>query len=276
MGYVLMALGLTLVFGIGRVINFAHGELYTLGAFIAVVLVQASFPYLSTLLIAPLLAGIMGMLIERLIIRKMRGAGTSIWAPFLATLALLVIFQSLYLIIFGPDPHILQNSFGYTSIDLFSLTVMGQDALIAGVSIIVVAALIWFMHHTSYGAAMRAVSQDRDTALLMGVDVNAIYALTWYLGVALAALAGVLVTPEATVDPYIGRIVLLKGITIVIVGGLGSVEGAVLGGLMLGLIESLAGTYVSPSFKDGWGYALVILVLVFRPRGLLGQQLRRG
>ena len=208
--------------------------------------------------------------------RRVKKPGLSIWAPFLATLALLVIFQSLFLIIFGPDPKIVENPFTYTSINLGALTLTGQDVLLFIVFLIVVFALTWFIRKTKYGMAMRAVSQDRETSLLMGIDINTIYRLTWFLGVFLAALAGVLVTPKATVDPYIGRMALLKGLSIVIVGGLGSVEGAVLSGVLLGLIESLASTYISPSFKDGWGYLLVILVLLFRPRGLLGRTLRRG
>ena len=275
-GYVLMAVGLTLVFGIGRVINFAHGELYTLGAFIAVALIQTKLPYLSTIVLAPFLVGLLGIIVERFIIRRVKKPGLSIWAPFLATLALLVIFQSLFLIIFGPDPKIVENPFTYTSINLGALTLTGQDVLLFIVFLIVVFALTWFIRKTKYGMAMRAVSQDRETSLLMGIDINTIYRLTWFLGVFLAALAGVLVTPKATVDPYIGRMALLKGLSIVIVGGLGSVEGAVLSGVLLGLIESLASTYISPSFKDGWGYLLVILVLLFRPRGLLGRTLRRG
>jgi branched-chain amino acid transport system permease protein len=275
-GYVLMALGLTLVFGIGRVINFAHGELYVLGAFIAVLFISHSFPYFSTIFLAPILVGLFGVLIERFIIRRVKRPGLSIWAPFLATLALLVILQSLYLIIFGPDPQIVENSYAYKSLNIGFLTLTGQDVFIITGFLLVVFSLVWFIRKTKYGMAMRAVSQDHDTSLLMGVDIIRIYRLTWFLGVFLAAMAGVLITPVATVDPYIGRMPLLKGLSIVIVGGLGSVEGAVLSGIFLGLIESLASTYISPSFKDGWGYLLVILVLLLRPRGLLGRTLRRG
>ena len=275
-GYVLMAVGLTLVFGIGRVINFAHGELYTLGAFLAVLFIGRQFPYFSTVFIAPILVGLLGIVIERFIIRRVKKPGLSIWAPFLATLALLVILQSLYLIIFGPDPQIVENPYAYDSINMGFLTITGQDLIVSILFFVVVFCLTWFIRKTRYGMAMRAVSQDRDTSLLMGIDIDTIYTLTWFLGVFLAALAGVLVTPKSTVDPYIGRMPLLKGLSIVIVGGLGSVEGAVVTGICLGLIESLASIYISPSFKDGWGYLLVILVLLFRPRGLLGRKVRRG
>jgi branched-chain amino acid transport system permease protein len=275
-GYVLMALGLTLVFGIGRVINFAHGELYTLGAFLAILLIARHFPYFSTVFLAPMLVGLFGILIERFIIRRVKRPGSSIWAPFLATLALLVILQSLYLIIFGPDPRIVENPYAYSSINIGFITVTGQGLIVSFLSLVVVFCLTRYIRKSRYGMAMRAVSQDRDTSLLMGIDIDTIYRMTWFMGVFLAALAGVLVTPTSTVDPYIGRMPLLKGLSIVIVGGLGSVEGAVVSGICLGLIESLAGVYISPSFKDGWGYLLVILVLLLRPRGLLGRTVRRG
>lgn len=194
-GYVLMAIGLTLVFGIGRVINFAHGEFYTLGGFLAVLFVQYQFPYLSTIFVAPVLVGLLGLLVERFIVRRLRKPGLSIWAPFLATLALLIILQSLYLIIFGPDPQVLANPFAYKSIDLSFITVTGQDLLVSVAFLAVVALLAWFIRRTRYGMAMRAVSQDRDTSLLMGIDINTVYAWTWFLGVFLTALAGVLVTP---------------------------------------------------------------------------------
>ena len=163
------------MFGIGRVINFAHGELYTLGAFLAVLFIGHQFPYFSTVFIAPILVGLLGIVIERFIIRRVKKPGLSIWAPFLATLALLVILQSLYLIIFGPDPQIVENPYAYDSINMGFLTITGQDLIVSILFFVVVFCLTWFIRKTRYGMAMRAVSQDRDTSLLMGIDIDTIY-----------------------------------------------------------------------------------------------------
>ena len=275
LAYSLMAAGLTMVFGVGKVINFAHGELYTLGAYLAIVFVQTRLPYPLALVVSIVLVGAVGILLETGIMRRLV-ASKGIWAPFLGTFALSSILQSVYLIIFGPDPYILNNPFAYTTINISSITIMGQDVIIAIVSVISIALLSWFLRGTKYGIAIRAVSQDKDAALLMGIDTNRINQLTWFLGALLAALAGALITPESTVDPYIGLTPLLIGLCIVIVGGLGSVEGAVLAGIILGLVESMAATYLSPDFKDAFGYLLLIFILLIRPSGLLGKSLRRG
>jgi len=276
LAYSLMASGLTLVFGIGRVINFAHGELYALGAFLAIIFVQNHLSYLEALLPSILLVGVVGIVIETTIISKLRKSGTSIWSPFLATLALLNILQSSYLLIFGPNPYILNNPLAYIPINIFSITMMGQDLFVIFAFITSIILLSWFLKRTKYGIAMRAVSQDKEAALLMGIEIDKIYKLTWFLGAMLAALAGVLLTPKSTIDPYIGRAALLRGLCVVIIGGLGNVEGAVLGGIFLGVVESLASVYLSPTLKDIFGYLFVILTLLFRPRGLLGKSLRRG
>jgi branched-chain amino acid transport system permease protein len=276
LAYSLMSSGLTLVFGIGRVINFAHGELFTLGAYIAIILVQNHFSYLFGSLISIILVGFVGVIIETLVIRRLRRLGASIWSPFLATLALLNILQSLYLIIFSPNPYILNNPFAYVPINIFSITISGQDLIILIVFLLSICLLNWFLKKTKYGIAMKAISQDREASLLMGINIENIYKLTWFLGAMLSALAGILLTPKSTVDPYIGRVALLKGLCVVIIGGLGSIEGAILGGIFLGLTESLASVYLLPTFKDVFGYLFVILILLLKPRGILGKSLRRG
>jgi branched-chain amino acid transport system permease protein len=156
------------------------------------------------------------------------------------------------------------------------LVVTKQDLLIAAVSLGATALLTLFIRKGRYGMAMRAVARDRQTAALMGIDIERVYMLTFALSAVLAGLSGALVAPKAMVDPFIGRMALLKGLSVVILGGLGNIGGAIAGGLLLGVSEALGAGFVSAAYKDAVGYALMILVLLFRPEGILGRKMRRA
>lgn len=277
MVYTLVALGLTLTFGIGRVINFAHGELYMLGAFGAVLLETVlGLPYLATIPVVAAVLAITGIVVERTVVRRLRRSSGSIWAPFMATLALLIVLQSLALLFFGPDPYLLSSPFAYTPVNLGPVTLTQQELIVTGVGGFATWLLTWFLKRTRWGLAMRAVARDPVAATLVAIDVDRVNLLTFALAAALAGLAGVLVAPRATVDPYIGRMALLKGLSVVIVGGLGNVPGAIAGGLIFGVGEAMGAGYVSASYKDALGYVLMIVVLLFRPQGIMGRALRRG
>ncbi|MGE5554617.1 MAG: branched-chain amino acid ABC transporter permease [Betaproteobacteria bacterium] len=274
--YALLALGLTISFGIGRVINFAHGELYMLGAFLTY-LAANQVGYLGGIALAVLAMAVAGLLLDRLVLRPLRlGNQGSLWAPFLATLAVSLIVQNAALAVFGPDPYLLSSPFAYQPLVVAGLTLTKQDILIALVAGLTTFLLTAFIKRGKYGMAMRAVARDRQTAALMGINIDRIYILTFVLSAVLAGLAGALVAPKATVDPFIGRMALLKGLSVVILGGLGNIPGAIYGGLILGITEALGAGFVSAAYKDAIGYALMILVLLFRPEGLLGRQMRRA
>lgn len=273
--YALLALGLTISFGIGRVINFAHGELYMLGAF-ATYLAASRVGYVWGVGVALPAMVAAGFLLDRLVLRPLRTRKASLWAPFLATLAVSLIVQNAALAVFGPDPYLLSSPYAYQPLVLAGLMLTKQDVLVALVAGLATLLLAVFIKRGRYGLAMRAVARDRQTAALMGINIDRIYTLTFVLSAVLAGLAGALVAPKGTVDPFIGRMALLKGLSVVILGGLGNIPGAIIGGLVLGVAEALGAGFVSAAYKDAIGYALMILVLLFRPEGLLGRQMRRA
>lgn len=267
--YVLMAIGFTLTFGIMRVVNFAHGEFYMLGAFIAFFsYVHWQIPFVGCLLIAALIIGILGVLVERTLIQPFRDDETS---GMIATLAISVIIQNAAIVAWGPAPRpmpdIVQGALvlGPFSFPWSRLLVIAAAALIF--------AVFWlFMQSTRTGRAMRAVAQDKEAALIQGIRINFIYPLAFGMSVALASLAGALMGPVFSVSPFIGLTPMLKAFVVVILGGLGSVPGAVAGGLLLGLIESFTATMFGSLVADILQLLLVIAILLVRPAGLLGQR----
>jgi len=267
--YMLMAVGFTLVFGIMRVVNFAHGEFYMLGAFTAFfAYVHWEMPFIVCLAIAALTIGILGMLIERALIQPFRSDEMS---GMIATLAISVIIQNGAVLLLGPAPRAMPDIVrGTLAIGPFSFP-WSRLLVIAAAALIFI--VFWlFMERTRLGRAMRAVAQDTETALIQGIRVNYIYPLAFGISVALAALAGALMGPIFSVSPFIGLTPMLKAFVVVILGGLGSVPGAVVGGLLLGLIESFTATIWGSLVSDILQLLLVILILLVRPSGLLGQR----
>jgi branched-chain amino acid transport system permease protein len=267
--YMLMAVGFTLVFGIMRVVNFAHGEFYMLGAFTAFfTYVYWEMPFVVCLAIAAVTVGILGMLIERTLIQPFRSDEMS---GMIATLAISVIIQNGAVLLWGPAPRAMPDIVtGTLAVGPFSFP-WSRLVVIAAAALIFVA--FWlFMQRTRLGRAMRVVAQDTETALLQGIRVNYIYPLAFGLSVALAALAGALMGPVFSVSPFVGLTPMLKAFVVVILGGLGSVPGAVVGGLMLGMIESFTATIFGSLVSDILQLLLVILILLVRPAGLLGQR----
>jgi branched-chain amino acid transport system permease protein len=267
--YMLMAVGFTLTFGIMRVVNFAHGEFYMLGAFAGFfTYVQWEMPFVVCLAIAAVTVGILGMLIERTLIQPFRSDEMS---GMIATLAISVIIQNGAVLLWGPSPRAMPDIVtGTLAIGPFSFPWSRLVVIVAAALIFV--AFWLFMQRTRLGRAMRAVAQDTETALLQGIRVNYIYPLAFGLSVALAALAGALMGPVFSVSPFVGLTPMLKAFVVVILGGLGSVPGAVVGGLMLGMIESFTATIFGSLVSDILQLLLVILILLVRPAGLLGQR----
>jgi branched-chain amino acid transport system permease protein len=267
--YMLMAVGFTLTFGIMRVVNFAHGEFYMLGAFAGFfTYVQWEMPFVVCLAIAAVTVGILGMLIERTLIQPFRSDEMS---GMIATLAISVIIQNGAVLLWGPSPRAMPDIVtGTLAIGPFSFPWSRLVVIVAAALIFV--AFWLFMQRTRLGRAMRAVAQDTETALLQGIRVNTIYPLAFGLSVALAALAGALMGPVFSVSPFVGLTPMLKAFVVVILGGLGSVPGAVVGGLMLGMIESFTATIFGSLVSDILQLLLVILILLVRPAGLLGQR----
>lgn len=267
--YLLMAIGFTLVFGIMRVVNFAHGEFYMLGAFAAyIAVVQLSLPYPLALAVAFGGAVLVGAIIERVVFRPFRGDELT---GMIASLGLAMILQNLALIAFGPDPLAMPSlASGAFKAGNF---IVPKSRLVVIVGSAVILAIFWvFLMRTRTGRALRALVQDSEIASVYGVRVEIMYPLGLGLGVALAAIAGALMAPVFGVSAFIGGTPLLKAFIVVILGGLGSIPGAVLASLLLGLIESFTSSFVSASAADIVVFALVVAVLLVRPAGLLGHR----
>lgn len=266
--YLLMAIGFTLAFGVMRIVNFAHGEFYMIGAFCALIGVTwLGLPFPVTLALTIAVAILLGAVVERVVFRPFRNDELS---GMIASLGLAMILQHGALILFGPDPQ----AFPALVTGVFkwgSLIVPKSRALALGIGIVILLIFYIFLMHTRHGRALRAIVQDQEVAAVFGVRLEIMYPLGLGLGVALAAVAGGLMAPLFGVSPFIGATPLLKAFIVVILGGLGSIPGAALAAILLGLIESFTSSFVSASAADIVTFALVIVVLLVRPAGLLGR-----
>jgi branched-chain amino acid transport system permease protein len=266
--YLLMAVGFTLVFGVMRVVNLAHGEFYMLGAFVVYYCVtQLNLPFLSGVVITFVLAVAFGWLIEWLILKPFRHDEIN---GMIATIGLAMILQNLALLVFGPDP-LSMPSVVQGTVRLGSMVIPSSRLYVVAFSIGVLLLLYVFLRYTRTGRALRAVVQDIEIAAAQGIRARLIYPLGFGIGVGLAAVAGALMAPLFSVSAFIGAGPLLKAFIVVVVGGLGSIPGAALASLLLGISESLGGTFLSTGTADILVFAFMIVMLVVRPSGLLAR-----
>lgn len=268
--YALIGIGLTLIFGIMNVVNFAHGEMYMLGAyflFTFFTLLGINF-YLSMILAIGAVM-IMGFGFEKAILKQIRGR--SIETVMLAMIGLSLFFQNIAMLIWSPVPESIQSPFPLKAYVLGGLYFLPQRILVICVAFLLVVLTHLLLKKTKIGKAMRATFLDIEAASLMGINSDRIYSFTFSLGAGLAAAAGTLLGPVFTVHPYVGNLANLKAFVIVIIGGLGSFTGAITAGLLLGVFESLGAVYVSSGYQDAVGFILLIIILIFRPTGLFGK-----
>ncbi|WP_462410156.1 branched-chain amino acid ABC transporter permease [Neobacillus sp. Marseille-QA0830] len=273
--YALIALGYTMVYGIVKLINFAHGDVFMVGAFIGfysiTILHLGIFP---ALLISMVACAIFGVLIERIAYKPLRNA-TRIAALITAIgVSLFIEYGTIY--IRGAQPEAYPNdAVPLKSVDLFGVKISGQSILILAVSIILMVILQFVVHKTKIGKAMRAVSHDMDAARLMGINVNNTISATFAIGSALAGAAGVIFGMYYTkIEPLMGIIPGLKAFVAAVLGGIGIIPGAMAGGLLLGVIEALVSAVGGSLWRDAVAFIVLILILIFRPAGLFGKNVR--
>ena len=265
--YALVALGLNLVFGVVRVINFAHGELVMLGMYGAYAAFQLGLdPYVSVLIVAPLMA-LLGFGIQRLLIQPLQ---TEPMMQVFVTFGLLLLLQNLVLAATGGQAHSLEVARYSRPIPMLSTSVSIPRLVVLVVATLVTLGLYQYLQRSMTGRAIRAVVQDRNAARLMGINVERIYMLVFGLAAAMAGVAGVLLSPTYTITPYIGGDFIFAAFAVVTLGGLGSVPGAYIGAMIVGFVEALAGFYIDPSLRQAVWFALFLVVLIIRPTGLLG------
>lgn len=269
--YGLIGLGFMLLVNTTNILNFAQGEFGMLGAFIMITLaINVGIPYVPALLIVLAAAAVIGIVFERIVYRPLKNADVPTY--FAATLAAAVVIRTAALKIWGPYARPFQEPFGLAMLSLGEVRVRPQDLLIVGVIIVLSGLLYLFFNKTSTGKAMRAMSQDRQTAQLLGVKVLSMGTLAFVIASMIGAVGGVLVAPIYFVSLDMGFYMGLKAFISTIIGGWGSLPGAVIGGLIIGVVETFGAVYISSVYKDVFAFVLLIVFLVIRPQGIFGEK----
>lgn len=271
--YALIALGYTMVYGIIKLINFAHGEFYMIGAFIGFACIGAGMPIWLAMPAAMVGSGLVAVIVERLVYRPIRGAGRI--TALITALGVSLFFQNAGQLTLGAEPKAFPSVIENTTYDLGDIFVETNMIIIMSVTALLMIFLYWLVGHTKIGKAMRATSFDVGTAELMGINSNRIISFTFFIGAAFAGAAGVLVGMYYnTIDPLMGMIPGIKAFVAAVLGGIGIIPGAVLGGLVLGVAENLVVGFWISTYRDAIAFAILILILVFKPSGLLGKNSR--
>ncbi len=285
--YSMVALGYTMVYGILGLINFAHGEIVMIGAMVALSVIQlltgAGFPIFFILLISLMLSMIVCMILgysmERIAYRPLRNAPRL--APLITAIGLSIVLQTLAMMFWGREYHSFPLLFTNDSVHIAGAVITEVQIIIITVALVMMGGLLILVHRTRLGRAMRAVAENPSAAALMGVNSNSVISITFVLGSALAAIAGIMISANYGIVHYLmGALLGLKAFTAAVLGGIGNLRGAMLGGLLLGLIESLgagyigdlSGGFLGSHYQDVFAFFVLIAVLIFRPSGLLGER----
>lgn len=269
--YALIAIGYTMVYGIAKMINFAHGDIIMVGAYVVWLTISIlGLPVPLGLLAGVAACALLGIAIEKIAYKPLRKAPPL--AVLITAIGVSYFLQSASLLIFSSEKKTFPVTLALPSVSFGELTIPGQTLLILIVTAVCMTALSLFINRTKAGSAMLAVSEDRDAAQLMGVNVNRTISMTFAIGSSLAAIAGILFSSSYVyVYPTMGSLVGIKAFVAAVLGGIGSVPGAMLGGILLGLIESLSKTYISNQMSNAIVFGILIIVLLVRPSGLLGK-----
>ncbi len=272
--YALIALGYTMVYGIIKLINFAHGDIYMVGAYVSFfAITMANMSIVPALITSMVVTALLGMLVERLAYAPLRHAPRISVLITAIGMSFLLEYGSMYFV--SPTPRTFPEVMGNLAYNIGGFAINGQQLLIFAITIILMVVLTYVVQKTKVGQAMRAVSFDTETAQLMGINANRIINFTFGIGSALAAAGGVLVgVYYNSIDPLMGIMPGLKAFVAAVFGGIGSIPGAMAGGIMLGVIEALVSGFISSTFRDAAAFAILILVLLFRPSGIFGKAVR--
>ncbi len=271
--YSLIALGYTMVYGILELINFAHSEIYMIGAFIGLIMVSVyKLPFIVALLLSMAASCLLGIIIEKIAYKPLRRANRI--ASLISAIGVSIFLQNAVLMLAGPQARAFPANFNVTNLRLGNLQISSLQLIILLVSVVLMVGLHLLIQKTRLGQAMRATAQDKETAQLMGIKIDQVVSFTFAIGSALGGAAGVLVGIYFnSADPMMGFFPGLKGFVAAVLGGIGSVPGAMLGGLFLGLIEMLGAVYIS-RYKDAIAFAVLIFILLLKPTGLLSRRIQ--
>ena len=274
--YALIALGYTMVYGIIRMINFAHGDFIMVGSYTLFytipLMINAGMPAWMAVLIAVAVCTTVGITVEVVAYRPVRKAGSM--TALITALAMSLFLENLAMVLFGANPKTVTAIFKLPSFNFLGAKIQGKYLLTLGIGIVIMVALQLFVKKTKLGKAMRAVPQDKQAATLMGIRVNTIITITFAIGSALAAVAALMYCstyPRCTTD--MGSMMGLKAFIAAVLGGIGSIPGAMIGGLLVGLIEILVKVYIAPGWYEAITYSILIIVLIVKPSGILGKNI---
>lgn len=270
--YALIALGYTMVYGILKIVNFAHGDIFMLGSFIGLFFVQyMKLPIFVAFILSAIVTAVIGVIIERVAYRPLRLADRII--PLISALGVSIFLSNFAQKLWGTQIHPFPASFGAETFTINNVTFSSIQILILGLSLLLMIGIHLFVKKTRIGIAMQATSMSITNASLMGVNINYIIRLTFAIGSALAAVAGILVgIYYNAVYPTMGYMAGMKAFTAAVLGGIGSIPGAVLGGMLLGVAENLGGAYISTQYQDIISFSILIAVLMIKPTGILGKK----
>jgi branched-chain amino acid transport system permease protein len=268
--YALIGIGLTIIFGVMRVINFAHGDIQMVGMYITFFLFTLMHvdPFVSILITGPLMF-LFGAIMQRVFINRVLGALPQ--NQILLTIGLGLVMSNSVMLAFTSDYRILTTTYSSSSVKIAGISISSPLVISFVITAAITAALYWFLLKTDTGQAIRATAQDREAARLMGINVRRMSILAFGLGSALAGTAGALISPTYYIFPQVGSTFTLKAFVITVLGGMGSVIGATLGGVLIGVAESIGGVYFGAGWKEVVVFVLFLLVLLFKPSGLLGK-----
>ena len=275
--YAIIALGYTMVYGIAKMLNFAHGDVIMIGGYVTYIAMSSlGLPAWIAVLLSVIVCTVLGILIEKVAYRPLREAASSL-AVLITAIGVSYLLQNVSLLIFGSAPKSFTSVVSVPALTFAGgrLTISGETIVTIASCIVVMTALTLFINKTKAGQAMLAVSEDKGAAKLMGINVDATIALTFAIGSGLAAIAGVLLcSAYPTLNPYTGSMPGIKAFVAAVFGGIGSISGALIGGLLLGIIEILSKAYISSQLADAIVFGVLIVVLIVKPTGILGKKIQ--
>ena len=271
--YAIIALGYTMVYGIAKMLNFAHGDVIMVAGFVIYTMMNSlGVNPIVAVLISVIVCTALGVTIEKIAYKPLRKATPL--AVLITAIGVSYFLQNLALLIFGSDPKMFTSVVKFPQLKLGEITITGETIVTIIACIIIMVCLTLFIKKTKAGQAMLAVSEDKDAAELMGINVNATISLTFAIGSGLAAIAGALLCSQYTsLTPYTGAMPGIKAFVAAVFGGIGSIPGALIGGLLLGVIENLSKAYISSQMADAIVFSVLIIVLLVKPTGILGKKI---
>ncbi len=271
--YALIALGYTMVYGIAKLINFAHGDVIMVGAYISFISMKFGLPWWLAVIISIVACAILGVVMEKVAYKPLRNASRI--SLLITAIGISYLLQNLFQLIFGANPQPYHAFITLPALNLGGISIQANYYITFSVSVVLMILLTLFVNKTTMGKAMRAVSEDEGAAKLMGINVDTTISLTFAIGCALAAIAGILYANcYPMINPTLGSLPGIKAFIAAVLGGIGSIPGAVLGAFILGMVEAMTKAYISSQLTDTIVFAILILMLVFKPAGILGKNVK--